>query len=187
MQTPSASSMMKMDGHMKQFKNRIMLRGAALLAVFLVIAGVAGDQLLGFSVVKPGPVSAAIATLAVGYLLADKSTFLPFLGETVLPPSVLRIATPTEGTLTATVRAPRRATHCVYWASSGANTDSPRDAYQGYKNAGVVEVLDRKAVLPLLCPSIYKVRGRALPKHVHYRFVYPEGVFSKVHTQPVVC
>lgn len=174
---------------LKTMKHRLMARGLALCLVFLVVAGTAASKLFGFRKVAPGWWLTVLATAGMVYLLLDKTTFLPFLGEAALPPSVLKLAAPTESTIDVTVRVPGRATHVIYWAASPSSSviPTPSDAYKGFSNAGVVEVINGTAVLPLQCPSRYSVRYRELEKHVHYRAVFPEGILGAVKTQNVVC
>jgi hypothetical protein len=174
---------------LKTFKQRLMARWAALAAVLLLVLGQALATFAGIRRTLPGWWMTLAATLGMLYLILDKTTFLPFLGETALPPSVLRVATPTEATIDVTVKAPRRATHVVYWAaaSTGEIVPTPQAAYDGFANAGVVPVVNGTAVLPLQCPAPYKVRGKTLKKHVHYRAVYPDGILGRVQTQNILC
>lgn len=176
---------------LKTFKQRLMARWAALAAVVLLVLGQALSTFAGIRRTAPGWWLTLLATVGLLYLLMDKTTFLPFLGETALPPSVLRVATPTEATIDVTVKAPRRATHVVYWAaaSTGEILPTPQAAYDGFSNAGVVQVINGTAVLPLQCPSAYKVPmgNKTLTKHVHYRAVYPDGILGRVQTQNVLC
>ena len=174
---------------LKTFQQRLMARWAALAAVVLLVFGQALATFAGIRRTAPGWWMTLAATLGLLYLILDKTTFLPFLGETALPPSVLRVSTPTEATIDVTVKAPRRATHVVYWAAAptGEIVPTPQAAYDGFANAGVVPVVNGTAVLALQCPSAYKVRGKNLKKHVHYRAVYPDGILGRVQTQHVAC
>lgn len=176
---------------LKTYKQRLMARWAALAAVILLVFGQALGTFAGIRRAAPGWWLTLLGTAGLVYILMDKTTFLPFLGETVLPPSVLRVATPTESTIDVTVKAPRRATHVVYWAaaSKGDIIPTPQAAYDGFSNAGVVAVVNGTAVLPLQCPAAYKVpmRNKTLPKHVHYRAVYPDGFLGRVQTQNIMC
>lgn len=175
-----------------EFNSYILKRGIALVAVLYLVLVSALKHFVKVGVLGPGTVSIALATGGLLYLLMDaKTLFLPFLGETVLPPSSLRVATPTEATIDVTVDALPGATHAVYWASNtGSKTfESPMEAYEGFKNAGTVKVTGGTVVFPLVCPSAYSVRDgeKPLPKHVHYRFVYPNGILSRVLTQKLTC
>ena len=177
---------------LKTFKQRLMARWAALLILVLLVLGTAGNSLLGIRRVAPGWWFAVLAVVALAYLVMDRTVFMPFLGEAALPPSVLKVSTPTEATIDVRVKAPRRATHVVYWASEPTADvfGSPQEAYNNFDNAGVVPVVDGTAVLALQCPGNYVVpmrRGSPLPKHVHYRAVYKEGILGRVQTQTIAC
>ena len=180
-----------MNSPFKTFQHRLLARNTALFFVFALVFASAGSKLVGWKSLTPGRWLIALALVGMIYLCMDKSTFLPFLGETVLPPSVLRVSTPAESTIDVTVSAPRNATHVIYWAAAPSMTTivNPTEAYAGFKNAGVVQVIGGRAVLALLCPSRYKVpmKGKALDKHVHYRFVYPDGILSDVKTEKLKC
>ena len=57
-------------------------------------------------------------------------------------------------------------------------------AYESYENIGVAAVVNGKATLKLKCPTEYKVQKGMikLPRHVHYRLIYANGVVSEVKT-----
>jgi hypothetical protein len=175
----------------KTMKQRLMARWVALVLVFAMVLGTAGNTILGIRQVAPGYWMTLLATLATIYLVAQKTTFLPFLGETVLPPSVLKMSAPTESTFNVTVKAPGRASHVIYWAAEPESgiISGPREAYGKFSNAGVVPVIDASATLPLFCPAVYKVpmKSNPLKKHVHYRAVFPEGILGEIKTQNVLC
>lgn len=175
---------------MEDFKAYLLKRGVAMaLVLYLVLANTLTTY-FGVKSFGPGKISVALAVIAAVYLVADKTTFLPFLGETVLPPNALRLGTPVDASLDVAVPAPPGATHAIYWAATTKSTTTvptPMEAYGGYSNSGVVKIEGPTAIFPLFCPGTYTVRGKELPKHVHYRFVYPSGVFSKVFTQDILC
>jgi hypothetical protein len=132
------------------------------------------------------------ALIAGVYLGMDKTLYLPFLSETVIPPSLLKDGTPKEATMSLTLdNAPSGATKCMYWASklSESIENDPWKAYDTYQNSGVVDVQDGMATLILDCPARYRVPRKRdpLPKHVHYRWVFPSGLVSEVKTQNVSC
>lgn len=176
---------------LKTMKQRLIARWVALALVFAVVFGSAGEKILGIRKLSPGYWLTLLASIAALFLILQKTTFLPFLGETVLPPSVLKVASPTESTFNVTVKVPGRATHVVYWAAGPAGTvvPNPMDAYAGFTNAGVVPVINGTATLPIMCPAAYKVpmKSKVLDKHVHYRAVFSEGMLGEVKTQKVLC
>ncbi len=114
-------------------------------------------------------------------------TFLPFLDRTVLPPSILLLSEQADTNTQVTINA-RDAIKVVYWAAHADNQiieDSPYDAYESYENVGIAAVINHKAILKLKCPASYKVGipfKKTVPKHVHYRLIYSNGVLSEIHT-----
>ena len=174
-------------------KKKIQMRSAALLfpwaIVLLVALGRTGLYTFKFSSVF----GTALLILALGgivYLVQDQATFLPFLGETVLPTSALVLKTPTDASFSINVTVPSNATHVMYWASeSGSGIGStPFEAYGTFGNAGVVKAQnDGSATLLVRCPQQYRVGGRALPRHVHYRAIFKSGIAGPVRTAPVTC
>lgn len=174
-------------------KQKIRMRFLSLitpwLVVLLVVLGRTGVYTFNFSGVV-GTSLLILSLAAIAYLTMDKSTFLPFLGETVLPPSAIVLKTPVDASFTVTVHVPRTATHVMYWASeSGSGTaPNPYDAYGNFTNAGVVTVQDDgSASLLVRCPQQYMVHGRSLPRHIHYREIYKSGIAGPVKTTPIVC
>jgi hypothetical protein len=91
------------------------------------------------------------------------------------------------------IDAPRDAIKVVYWAArsdTGKVIDNPQDGYNKFENYGIAEVKNNVAILKLNCPNSYKVGKKfkkQLPKHVHTRFVYENGVLSEVNTIKLDC
>lgn len=165
----------------------------ALFALFLIITTVlASFEAMGARVMD-SPWSRLITMISlVGaiYLGLNKDFYLPFLGPTVIPTSVLKLGTPPDASVSVSVDAPKNATHVLYWASTPSNVplESPMVAYKGFKNAGVVEVAGGRATLRLACPGAYRVGwGKLLAKHVHYRYIFANGAMSSVKTANVSC
>ena len=126
--------------------------------------------------------------IAALYLVAftPSYTFLPFLDKTVLPPSLLLLSEQANTNAEVKVEAPG-AVKVVYWAAQADTNkimDDPFEAYGAYENVGVAEVKDSIAMLKLKCPTKYKVSSPkvTLPRHVHFRLVYENGVLSEVKT-----
>lgn len=131
-----------------------------------------------------------VALVGAVYIGTNRDLYMPFLGPTVVPPSLLKQGTPPDATVAVNINAPATATHVMYWAATPSTmpSDDPMAAYAGFKNAGVVQVAAGKATLRVACPGSYKVGwGRLLPRHVHYRFVFSNGVLSGVKTAAVTC
>jgi uncharacterized membrane protein YuzA (DUF378 family) len=126
--------------------------------------------------------------IAALYLVAftPSYTFLPFLDKTVLPPSLLLLSEQANTNAEVKVEAPN-AVKVVYWAAQGDTNkiiDDPYKAYNAYENVGVAAVKNDVATLKLKCPTKYKVGSpkTTLPRHVHFRLVYENGVLSEVKT-----
>lgn len=136
---------------------------------------------------------AAIALLATIFVGSSRTTYLPFLGSTVLPTSLLKDVSVSDvraGDIV--VKVPINApdnTRVVYWASNSADVvfDTPSDAYDGFKNSGVALVNRGIATFYIQCPSSYKVPYATLSPHVHYRVSLPNGLLSIVKTVYVDC
>jgi uncharacterized membrane protein YuzA (DUF378 family) len=113
-------------------------------------------------------------------------TFLPFLDKTVIPPSLLLISEQANTDTEVQVYSPG-AIKVVYWAAQEDKNESiadPFTAYGDYKNVGIAAVKDDYATLKLKFPTKYKVGkfNRELTHHLHFRFVYSNGVLSEVKT-----
>jgi len=121
------------------------------------------------------------------YLLffVDYHTLLPFLDKTVLPPSVLLLSEQPDTNVKIQINA-GNAIKVVYWAAHTDNKQvepNPWVAYGDYENVGIAAVNEGKAILKLKCPTSYKVKGyKVLPKHLHYRLIYDNGVLSEIKT-----
>lgn len=131
-----------------------------------------------------------IALVGAVYLGTSRDFYMPFLGPTIVPTSVLKLGAPADATVAITVEAPAGATHAMYWAaaSSAMPTQSAAKAYSGFNNAGIVEVAAGRATMRVACPGTYTVGwGKLVPRHVHYRFIYANGMTSSVKTAPITC
>lgn len=173
-------------------KSKVMMRTLAMTAAFAMTLMMAA-QLAGVRINLWKPVPATVGILGVLGVLRmafDRATYLPFLEECALPSTILTETVPKDAAVTVAVTVDRGASHVVYWASeSGSGTaPTPWDAYSNYGNAGVARAgTDGSATLAVRCPGRYKVRGKKLPRHVHYRAVYPSGIAGSVQTVNVEC
>jgi hypothetical protein len=130
-------------------------------------------------------VGAAAVVLAL-----RRETWLPFLGETVLPPTLFRKTFgPTRDATDITIRGVSPgASRVAYWASESSDATDPRDAYGSFGNSGVAETFGGTATLRLRCPGRYSVPGGYRPsRHVHYREIFGNGVLGAVKTTKVDC
>jgi uncharacterized membrane protein YuzA (DUF378 family) len=124
-----------------------------------------------------------IAALSVAF---DRDTYLPFLGESVFPCSVLPDQVPAGATRTVQVNVEPHA-KVVYWASEpadGAELQGYKNAYRQYLNAGVATAdATGVAVLKVREPQPYSVpfKGR-LESHIHFRVCGAEGFVGRIKT-----
>lgn len=124
-----------------------------------------------------------IAALSVAF---NRDTYLPFLGESVFPCSVLPDQVPAGATRTVQVKVEPHS-KVVYWASEpadGNDVKNYKDAYRQYLNAGVATAdMTGVATLKVREPQPYTVpfKGR-LDSHVHFRVCGPEGFIGRIKT-----
>ncbi len=126
-----------------------------------------------------------LAAIAVGF---SRDTYLPFLGETVMPCSLLKDSIPENATHYTKVHV-SPGTKVLYWAAEPENEelDSLKDwrqAYLGFKNAGVVTA-DKNgvAILEFRKPQPYKVPFTGnIESHIHYRTCINQGLMSNIKT-----
>jgi uncharacterized protein len=128
----------------------------------------------------------AIVGISALLLAFNRDTYLPFLGESVFPCSVLSNQTPPGATRSVSVQAEPGA-KVVYWASEpadGSGIPTWQGAYRGYLNAGVATAdASGKAVLKVREPQSYTVpiKGK-LDAHVHFRICGPTGFVGRIKT-----
>ena len=125
--------------------------------------------------------------LSALYLLCKRNVYLPFLGDTVFPCSLLKEdIKPDNADTTMTIKI-KPNSKVVYWASDTNLTNvklGPTEAYNNYSNAGVTTSdANGNAVLSVRKPSRYTVRyNKLLPKHIHYRICDGRGMLGQVET-----
>ena len=130
------------------------------------------------------------------YKSGFKETFLPFLGSTVYPISLIPSAIhpkKTNFSVEVNLNYPN-GSKVIYWAADGGNEDNkiaknPMDAYGNYNNSGVAIINNKKTTLHLNCPNKYKIpSGRTLDKHLHYRVAIPNNpILSNIKTLFINC
>lgn len=111
------------------------------------------------------------------YLVFQRNTWLPFLGESVLPSALVPLKV-NSGDTEVEVRVSPEA-KVVYWSakpSDKAERGEPRfpaveDAYDDYSNSGVTQAnIDGIAKLAFNKGTDYEVpSGKVIKSHVHYR------------------
>jgi uncharacterized protein len=121
-------------------------------------------------------------------ILGNRDTYLPFLGETVLPCSAIPDRIPPGATKEIPVRVPPGA-KVLYWAAEPAmerlkQIPDWRQAYSKFENAGVATADSTGvATLKVRDPQAYTVpfKGRLEP-HIHFRICGDNGMLSRVKT-----
>ena len=128
-----------------------------------------------------------VAAAAI-YVGLSRDSYLPFLGETVLPCSLLNERVPEKADLKVRILAPV-GKKVLYWAASPLIKDEKpnknwREAYGHYENAGVaIAGEDGSALLQVQRPQSYWVPpGRKLEPHVHYRICSEDGMMGPVRS-----
>ena len=126
-----------------------------------------------------------IVAVAAILLATKRDTWLPFLGWTVFPSSVLDVKLPEKYDTVVKISVEPNE-KVVYWASSNKNqpTLDVFSAYGDYKNSGVaLSNNDGLVELPLLSGDSYVLpSGDTLSRHLHYRLVKSNGTLCKVNT-----
>jgi uncharacterized membrane protein YuzA (DUF378 family) len=127
--------------------------------------------------------------LAGLWLASKRTTWLPFLGKTVLPGSLVSLKKPTIITDTTISIKTLPNVKIAYWAAldKGEETNVIK-AYGDYENSGVVMSDDKgNAALPVMTGTGYTLpSGEILPRHIHYRIIgLPNsyGMIGKVETK----
>lgn len=104
----------------------------------------------------------------------NKTTWLPFLGTSVLPSSIIPLST-LEGDTKIKVKVSPN-TKIAYWSALPNKKNYVTDAYDKFQNAGVVlSDKDGYAILTFNKGVGYKVpSGSFIDPHVHYRELHEE-------------
>lgn len=126
-----------------------------------------------------------ISALVIAF---NRDTYLPFLGETLVPCSVLQNKTPPGATTQIQVTVEPNS-KVLYWAAEPEterlqNIQDWRKAYLSYENAGVTTADgDGIATLRVRRPQPYLVpwKGRLEP-HIHFRVCGERGFMNRVKT-----
>jgi uncharacterized membrane protein YuzA (DUF378 family) len=127
-----------------------------------------------------------IVAICAILLASRRTTWLPFLGKSVLPDSLVQLKTPQKSDKKITIKT-KPNSKIAYWAAlpKGDNPDVIT-AYGDFSNSGVV-MSDANGVaeLPILMGSAYTVpSGRKIPRHVHYRILgLPYGMMGRIKTE----
>jgi len=160
------------------------------------MATLVASGLLGFFIYTRRTVAASVlvilAAIAALYIGGRRDVYLPFLGEALVPCSVLKEQTPEHADTSITVSDVQPGAKVLYWAAEpateGLATIKTWDrAYLDFANAGVARA-DRNGnvVLRIRKPQPYTVpfRGR-LEAHVHWRVCKDGGLLGPVQIMPI--
>lgn len=161
---------------MKYEAYKFRMLAQAVVTVFVIIAA--------FSSIggpKPNVWMTGVSLACMLWLVQCRTTWLPFLGPTVMPVGLLKPHIPHGANMTLNLQAPEDAVRVIFWGSVVKSKD-PIRAYGGYSNAGISDVVGGHAVIKLKTPKVYAVNGTLLPRHVHYRWITSTGMLSAVKT-----
>lgn len=163
-----------------------------MIAMGILVLGGLGSL---FVVRKRSVVAVGVAVLmgiAALYVGFHRDTYLPFLGPTVVPCSVLQEREPEHADTEVRVSSLEPGAKVLFWAAEPATEglakiNNWQRAYLEYANAGVTRVGDDgHVVLRIRRPQPYSVpiKGR-LEAHVHWRVCRDGGMLGPVQTTPV--
>ena len=163
----------------------------AIVLSFVVLSSIRNliDNEIGTALKVFSLVSCILALI----LMFQRDTYLPFLGYTALPKSLIKdMIAPANSNVYANIEVKDvpDGTKIIYWGAKPSKLPLPNpwDAYDHYQNAGVTEIRGGKAQLRFHCPATYKVpSGVTLNRHVHYRICYEDGMIGPVETTYVDC
>lgn len=167
------------------------------IAMVLVVAGALNwlsVGLLGINLVESvlgktlGRGVYILVGLSALLIMFNRDTYLPFLGETVLPCTMIPERVPPGATKELHVSAPP-GSKILYWASEPAMEELKQvptwqQAYNKYENAGVTTTDSTGvAILKVRSPQAYVVpfKGRIEP-HIHFRICDGTGMLGRVKT-----
>lgn len=171
-----------------------------MAAILLILAAVAQLLAIKVGIAKVSILSGRLATVflavvaaAAVYLFSRRDTWLPFLGQTALPTTLLRLGGPaaSQELMTVQVSVDPSATHVAYWAadSSATISEGPSAAYGSFANSGTAAVEGGVAQIKIMCPGMYTVgmpiAKKSIDRHVHYRECYPSGMMGPVRTHKI--
>tara|TARA_Y100000389_G_scaffold2101_1_gene2114 strand:- start:64 stop:624 length:561 start_codon:yes stop_codon:yes gene_type:complete len=130
-----------------------------------------------------------LAAGIAGLLIAFKrDNWLPFLGRSVFPHSILQQQSPQDATQEITVNVKEPNAKVIYWASKDTNNETTPvfEAYDDFSNAGVaISNSNGDAILKVRKSTGYIVpNGKYIKRHVHYRLAKDEySMLGSVNTK----
>jgi len=126
-------------------------------------------------------ISIGISALSVAF---NRDTYLPFLGESIVPCAVLGNQVPPGATRSIQVRVSPYS-KVIYWASEpGSGQGTWDQAYLNYQNAGVTTSDSSGiAILKVREPQGYSVPIRGhIESHIHFRICGEKGFIGRIKT-----
>jgi hypothetical protein len=127
-----------------------------------------------------------IVAICAILLASKRTTWLPFLGKSVLPGSLVPLKIPAKTDMKVKIKT-KPNVKIAYWAALPKGVDPDVfTAYGDYSNSGVVMSDSNGNVeLPILAGSGYIVpSGRNIDRHVHYRVLdKPYGMMGRIKTK----
>ena len=127
-----------------------------------------------------------IVAICAILLASKRTTWLPFLGKSVLPGSLVSLKIPAKTDMKVKIKT-KPNVKIAYWAALPKGVDPDViTAYGDYSNSGVVMSDSNGNVeLPILAGSGYIVpSGRNIDRHVHYRVLdKPYGMMGQIKTK----
>ena len=165
----------------------VLLVGALNWLVIGVIGINPVEKVLGYRSPWAKGVYILVGLCALGVMF-NRDTYLPFLGETVMPCSALAEQIPENADTEVQVEAPV-GSKVLYWAAENETEglkklNDWRGAYMKFLNVGVVKANgDGIATLYVRKPQPYTVpwKGKLEP-HVHFRICGDNGMMGRIKT-----
>ncbi len=126
-----------------------------------------------------------VAIIAI-YLMTNRDTLLPFLGDCVFPTEIFKETYQPDFDTILNIKVPPNSM-VIYWCAlpkENKNLNPPQIAYGNYTNYGVVYSNNNgDATLRFKKPQQYKLNfGKILNPHIHYRYSKYPGMFSRIET-----
>jgi hypothetical protein len=181
------------------FKNEIYIHMIILLIIFLYTLLIAAYILFNDEYNIFIRIISIFVIAIIIFLASKKETFLPFLGLTFIPNTLLcepKFPNGANLNYTLDMHDYEDGTKIIYWAANN-ETDSlkiiedPFSAYKNFNNVGVSVVKKGKADVRIFCPNKYKVKkvfDKILERHFHYRIIFKDnGFLSPVMTVNIKC